>query len=403
MRCTLAIVPGAVISILAAALALPVPSVAQGPAAPGANRVVKLGNHLRVDLARRQITMDAEVCLRSGALELLVCGKGTKEHESVLSTRAKASHLHAGLLLLGLTPGKPAEWVMIEGDDQGRTLPPRGAALGIAFRWREPGGKVTQVDASKFLATGNKKGALPDEWIFVGSDIFADGTYWADSEGEILCVANFASAVIDVPFKNPNKQAQQMMDFVANTDAIPAAGTPVEVIIVPKPGAAKAPHARATLEIDPRGRFRLDGRVIARVDLRTKAATFIDQHARGMIVIQAHPGAAVADVVYARDELTLGGVHLIRHRWVGVGEPILPKTDAQKAQALKKWGDKFANPRDYIVEPSRDAAEELKRIAAALVDLKARQALLEKYQAELDRAVGAYRPTTRPAAKISPE
>ena len=188
-----------------------------------------------------------------------------------------------------------------------------------------------------------------------------------------------------------------MMGFIANTAAIPAAGTPVEVLIVPKPGAEKAPHARATLEIDPRGRFRLDGRTVARDALRAKAATFIDQHARGMVVIQAHPGAVVADVVYARDELTLGGVRFMRQRWVGVGEPILPKTDAQKAQALKKWAEKFANPRDFIVEPSRDAAEELKRIRGALADLKARQVLLEKYQAALDQAVGAYRPTTRRA------
>jgi len=388
--------------IVVAALVASAPCAAQAPAAGAAKRVVKLGNHLRVDLAKRRISMDAEVCLRSGALELLVCGKGTKEHESVMSTRAKASHLHAGLLLLGLTPGKPAEWVMLEGDDHGRALPPRGAALGIAFRWREPGGRVTQVDASKFLACGNKKGPMPDEWIFVGSDIFADGTYWADSEGEILCVANFASAVIDVPFKNPNKQAQQMMDFVANTDAIPAVGTPVEVIIVPKPGAEKAPHARATLEIDPRGRFRLDGRGIARTALRDRAAAFIDQHSRGMVMVQAHPGAMVADIVYARDELTLGGIQFIRHRWVGVGEPILPKTDAQKTEAMKTWAEKFANPRDFIVEPSRDAAEELKRIEDALADLKARQALLQKYRAELDKAAVAYKATTRPA-RPSPE
>ena len=399
-RSTLAVlaIGGAVCLAAASARAQGSGATGKTAAAGGKGRVVKLGKHLRVDLAKRRVSFDAEVCLRSGALELLVCAVGTKEHESVLRTQAKASHLHAALLLLGLAPGKPAEWIMVDGDELGRTLPPRGAGLQISFRWREPNGKTTEVDASKFLAVENQRGQPPKEWVFVGSDVFADGRYWADSEGEIICVANFASAVIDVPFRNPNKQAQQAMAFTANTAAIPAAGTLVEVIVVPRPSAEKAPDARATLEIDPRGRFRLDGQVIARDALRPKAGKFIDRHDRGMVVIQAHPGAMVADIVFARDELTLGGVRLMRQQWIGIGQPVLPKTTPQKALALKKWREKFANPRDFIVEPSQDAAEELLRIRAAVVDLKARQRLLEEYQAELEKGLRAYKPTTQPAA-----
>ena len=364
------------------------------------NRLVKIGKHLRVDLAKRQIVVNTEVCLRSGALELLVCAWSTKEHESVLHTRAKASNVHAALLLLGLTPGKPAEWVMIEGDDLGRTLPPRGAGLDISLKWTDKNDKAHTVNAAEFLSVGDKKGAAaPKEWVFVGSDIFSDGRYWADSEGEIICVANFASAVIDVPFGNPNKLAQQAVSFMANTAAIPPVGTPVEVIITPRPGAERAPHARATLEIDPRGRFRLNGRPLARDALRAEASKFIERHEMGMVVIQAAPGATVADVVFARDELLLGGVHRTRQQWIGVGEPILPKTNAQKALAMKKWGEKFANPRDFIVEPGRDAGEELKRINAAVADLKARQALLDEYQSQLAKALSAYTPTTQPAQR----
>ena len=367
---------------------------------PDKNRMVKIGKYVRVDLARRRITLNTEVCLRSGALELLVCARGTKEHESVLHTRAKASHVHAALLLLGLTPGKPAQWVMLEGDELGRTLPPRGAGLDISLQWTDKNGKPHAADAAEFLAVGDKKGAAaPKEWVFVGSDIFSDGRYWADSEGEIICVANFASAVIDVPFGNPNKRDRQAVDFTANTAAIPPAGTPVDVIIVPRPGAEKAPHARATLEIDPRGRFRLDGRVLARDALRAEASKFIDRHEKGMVVIQAAPGAMVADVVFARDELLLGGVHQTRQQWIGVGEPILPKTTAQKALALKKWAEQFANPKDFIVEPARAAGEELERINAAVADLKARQALLDEYQRQLAKAMQAYKPTTQPARR----
>lgn len=386
------------LTFLTAAIIVSAAAVPANAADKAGNRVVKLGKHLRVDLDKRQVVINTEVCLRSGALELLLCAWGTKEHESVLHTRAKPSHVHAALLLLGLAPGKPAEWVMLE-DNIGRILPPRGAGLDIRLRWTDPNGKVRIVDAVKFLAMGNKKGAAPKEWIFVGSDIFSDGKYWADDGGEIICVANFASAVIDVPFGNPNKQADQVVSFMADTAAIPAAGTPVDVLLVPRPGAQKAPHARATLEIDPRGRFRLDGRILARNTLRTRAAKFLDQHEKGMVVIQASPGAMVADIVYARDELTLSGIRRVRHQWIGIGEPILPKTTAQKAHAMKTWGEKFANPRDFIVEPSQDANEELKRIAAAIAELKARRALLEQYKADLEKGLGAYKPTTQPAKR----
>jgi len=188
-----------------------------------------------------------------------------------------------------------------------------------------------------------------------------------------------------------------MVNFTANTAAIPPVGTPVEVVITPVPGAGKSPHARATLEIDPRGRFRLDGKGIARDALRAKAETFITRHEKGMVVVQASPGATVADVVHARDELTLAGVHRIRQRWIGIGQPILPKTTAQKALTMKTWAEKFANPRDYIVEPGRDAGEELRRIDAALADMKARRALLQDYRDQLEKALHAYKPTTQPA------
>jgi len=45
-----------------------------------------------------------------GPLELLVCrGRPpSKEYESIMDTQASPSDLHAALLVLGLTPGKPA-------------------------------------------------------------------------------------------------------------------------------------------------------------------------------------------------------------------------------------------------------------------------------------------------------
>jgi len=64
--------------------------------------------HIRVDLAKRQIEIAAEIAQRDGPLELLLCHQGERDYESLLRTKAKPSGLHAALLALGLRPGKAA-------------------------------------------------------------------------------------------------------------------------------------------------------------------------------------------------------------------------------------------------------------------------------------------------------
>src|SRR5262249_40540047 len=46
---------------------------------------------------RKRILIEAEVCLREGPLELLMCRKQTKEHESILHTAVDARLIHATL------------------------------------------------------------------------------------------------------------------------------------------------------------------------------------------------------------------------------------------------------------------------------------------------------------------
>jgi hypothetical protein len=130
-----------------------------GAAASQPAKVIKLKN-LSVDLGARTVTMDAEVNLRTGMLEFLLCGDTrpqSKKHESILSTKATASELHAALLLLGLAPGKPAQW---SGEGPGAVfLPPRGARLKIAFRWKDKDGKAQQADAADWLTTPQREDA----------------------------------------------------------------------------------------------------------------------------------------------------------------------------------------------------------------------------------------------------
>ena len=203
-------------------------------------KVVAIGD-VEVDLLQRQVALNAEVCLRQGVLEFFLVAWQTKTHESILHTKAKAEHLHAALLMLGLAPGKPARW---SGQDEAaRFLPPAGAELAIEMFWKDKKGRAQRCQAGAWLrGAEGKKAQNVEKWVFVGSQMLPDGRYWASLDGEVISLSNFASAVIDVPFQSSN--ANDAREFLAKTEAIPDAGTKVRVVLSALPGAEKAPDAR---------------------------------------------------------------------------------------------------------------------------------------------------------------
>jgi hypothetical protein len=369
-------------------------------------RVVEL-KHLRVDLTRRRVVMDARVCLPDNisVLEFLVCKGDTKTHESILTTDAEARMLHAGLLMLGLTPGKPAKWVYDEEGDQTKAIAPRGGELRITLRWKDKEGKVHEADAGSWLKPSGKVADSPPltKWVFVGSEVLPDGRYWADDEGQVISVANFASSVIDVPFESSSRNV--LSQYAAKREAIPSRQTPVEVVIAPLPGAERAPHARALLEIDDFGRLTMDSRPIAPQRLRPWAESFIAEHARGMVTIRAAARTTAWDVAAAEEELRLGGVFDTEVQRVKGTRPLLPRTPEQKRWALQQWAEKFANPQDYIRDPAQESEEVLRQVEQRIAELKAVEWLLQEYAADLRRAREAYEASTRPApeAPVPPE
>ena len=59
----------------------------------------------------RRVLLVAEVCLREGPLEVLLCKNGTKEHEAVVRTAVDARLIHAALIAAGAKPGSPVQFV----------------------------------------------------------------------------------------------------------------------------------------------------------------------------------------------------------------------------------------------------------------------------------------------------
>ncbi len=364
----------------------PAGSVSTAPAGKG-GKILKLP-HLRVDLAARKILLEAEVCRQKGMLEFLVCEWGKRDYESILRTRAKPSHIHAALLALGLSPGKPARWW------EGKRLPPQGAELSIFLEWKDADGKVRRAPAADWLNRGPKRAASsPKKWVFVGSLVLANGVYWADEEGEVISVSNFASSVIDVPFESSDKK--DLLEFSANTNAIPAVKTPVTVIITPLGDAENADHARALLEIDRFGTMRLSGKPVTDKELAAWAVKFSSRHKKAMVYIRLAGRSFVEDAQRAREILRIAGIREFDEQRLPVGVLLLPRTERQLRRDLKEWATKFANPKDYIIPPDEQADAALKEIARKIEELEAKKKLWREYETSLRKALDAYRARDR--------
>ena len=76
-------------------------------------------------------------------------------------------------------------------------------------------------------------------WVFVGSGFWNDPEtgkrYYHAERGELICVSNFASAMLDLPV--PSSQTNDDLLFRAYTERIPKVGTPIKLILIPKPKA----------------------------------------------------------------------------------------------------------------------------------------------------------------------
>jgi hypothetical protein len=188
----------------------------------------ELGRNLWFDAKDRRLYLRARVVLREGYLEHLMCSKGTKEHEAILATDAIPNRIHAGLLLTGAEPGQPAQFFP-------KFAPPTGTPIAIEVRWQR-GGKMQKQDARQWVKT-DKNGALDRDWVFAGSQLYDDPVTkkkrYAADEGDLITVANFSSAILDIPIESSANDADHV--FTTNTDQIPPLGTEVLVALYPRP------------------------------------------------------------------------------------------------------------------------------------------------------------------------
>ena len=247
-----------------------------------------------VDTDGKRVLVRAKVCLREGTLEMLMCPAETKEHESIIACNAKAMTIHAGLLSIGARTGTPVqfrpkycpptgqpidifiqwtdktgklhrvpakEWVRyaihryfahkIDKVPDGITFPRDDELRFDRFRnellWYGP---MTAKQRDELLALSDDKKyqeairqffklsqprMMNARWIFTGSGFHVDENtgkrnYLADG-GDLICVANFASAMIDIDVQS--SAAGDSLTFEAWTDRIPPEDTQVTVELIP--------------------------------------------------------------------------------------------------------------------------------------------------------------------------
>jgi hypothetical protein len=253
-----------------------------------------------LDKKGKRVLLKAQVALRQGALEMLCCLKQTKEHESILSLDARAQEVHAALLAIDARPGKPVQYdpeyqpptgqkieIFVNWTDEtGKAhraaaqswvrqavnrfyvlkmdaLPsglelPKNTELRFDRKLKELSwyGPMTAAQKKQFLALSNDKEyraaiesffeqsqakEMKADWVFAGSGFYTDEetgkkSYLAEG-GDLICVANFADATIDVSI--PSSADDSNRNFEAYTERIPPKETPVTIELIPVTAAEK--------------------------------------------------------------------------------------------------------------------------------------------------------------------
>ena len=93
------------------------------------------------------------------------------------------------------------------------------------------------MPARTWIRYGSNKKFLDMDWVFAGSQLLKDPNdpakppYYAANVGDVICVANFETALLDLPVNSSKENVD--LAFEANTERIPPAGTPVRIVLEP--------------------------------------------------------------------------------------------------------------------------------------------------------------------------
>ncbi len=197
-------------------------------------------NPVWIDVEGQRLVMVGVVCQRRAPLEMFACLVNTKEHEAIVAVPTHAQDVHAGLLVLGAEVGRPVRYYP-------EYVPASGTEVEVTVAYRDEDGQIHQYRAQEWIRHRETGKPMEYPWVFAGSGFWEDPLtgkihYQAES-GDFICVANFPSAMLDLPVKSSQDNA--LLLFEPWTERIPEVGSPVTVTLTPlletRPSAEEAP------------------------------------------------------------------------------------------------------------------------------------------------------------------
>lgn len=206
--------------------------------------------HIRVDREARTVEFDAAVPIDAQArdsrgeqmrvyLEIIACAPDSREHETLLVTSAKPSHIHAALLLIGLEPGRPGSWK--QDGEKTRFVKPEGAGVRVEFITRGMDGEDVVASPSSWIVNLKTGARFPEgDWVFAGSRFVVRNLpegkqerYAADGAGTIIGLHTFGSEVLAWQEGLHPDEAVEEAVWCADPARVPRTGTAVRVRLRP--------------------------------------------------------------------------------------------------------------------------------------------------------------------------
>lgn len=199
-----------------------------------AAKTVQLGKNVSLEVSpdgTRRVLVPGEVCFREGPLEMFMCRKFTKEHESLVRAEIDGRDLHKALLAAGAVIGSAVKF-------EPKFEPPKGTKIKVLVRYTKDGKEKT-VNAREWVRDMKTGKELGVDWVFAGSFFYPGPdddpkkpTQYAGNSGALVCVSNFPDAMLDIPVESPEQNEE--LAFEAFTDRIPPLGTKVMLIFEPQ-------------------------------------------------------------------------------------------------------------------------------------------------------------------------
>jgi hypothetical protein len=237
---------------------------------------------IRIDRKAKEVRIDGVICPRMETLELFACGNGVREHEAIVSVKARPRDVNVALIMLGDPPGHSATYTK-----DGQFLPPYGPVYRVFVEYQVEG-KPKRVEAHHWLKdTSTGKPPKPMTWVFAGGEM-RKGHFIPDYEGTVVCLSNFQAPILDVPFESSSKNTDLM--YGANDAVIPAVGTAVTLILQATGETVGGKKLAWVLAIDKDGSMAVEGQKVTMEQLEQKLKDR-DQYVQ-KVQIFIHPEAA---------------------------------------------------------------------------------------------------------------